>query len=172
MTQRVPTVRPISWLATIPQFIAGGVAIVIGCLVTQSTNGVPLGAGVYLIYSLGSRSIIPAAHCRGMRLFQNQKFEEAILAYEESYEFFTRYAWLDKYRSITMMTPGAMCYREMALNNIAFAHGQIGNGDKAKEFYQRTLDEYPNNIMASAALKMIESVECSTHEVAQPDLKD
>lgn len=65
-----------------------------------------------------------------------------------------------------MMTPGAMCYREMALINIAFAHGQIGNGNKAKEFYQRTLDEFPNNIMASAALKMIESIEHSNEDVA------
>lgn len=160
-TQRVPTVRPMSWLATVPQFLMLALAIATACFLTQSSNGVVWGAAVYLIYSFGSRQLIPRAHCRGMRLAQRQQFEPAIHAYQQSYEFFTRYPWLDRYRSITMMSPSAMSYREMALVNIAFAHSQIGNGAQAKACYQRTLEEFPNNSMAIAALRMIESVEQS-----------
>ena len=63
-----------------------------------------------------------------------------------------------------MMSPSAMSYREMALINIAFAYSQIGNGIKAKEYYQQTQQEFPDSGMANAALKMIESVEQSRVE--------
>ena len=48
-----------------------------------------------------------------------------------------------------------MNYREMALCNIAFCYGQIGNGTKAIEFYQKTLVEFPENGIAESALKML-----------------
>ncbi len=158
-TQRVPTVRPVSWPATIPQLLALSTAVVVGWFVTPTTSGVVWGAAVYLIYSVGSRKLIPRAHRRGIRLSQTQQFEDAIRAHKESYEFFTRHSWLDRYRSITMMSPSSMSYREMALINIAFAYGQIGNGEKAKEYYQRAQREFPDSGMAIAALKMIESFE-------------
>ncbi len=120
------------------------------------------GAAAYLLYSFGSRQIIARSHRRAIRLALNRRFAEAIPVYQESYDFFTRHSWLDRYRAITMMTPGAMSYREMALINIAFAYSQIGNGGKAKEYYQRASQEFPGSSMANAALKMIESIEQSS----------
>ena len=58
-----------------------------------------------------------------------------------------------------MMSASAVSFREMALLNIAFAHSQIGKGEKAKEYYQRTLSEFPSSSMANAALRMIDSAE-------------
>jgi tetratricopeptide (TPR) repeat protein len=150
-----------SWPATIPQLLALAAAVTIGWLTTQSSNGVFFGAAAYLIYSIGSRKLIPRAHRRGIRLSQAQQFEAAIVAHKESYDFFTRHARLDRFRSITMMSPSAMSYREMALINIAFAYSQIGQGEKAKEYYQRAQEEFPDSGMATAALRMIESVERS-----------
>lgn len=167
-SQRVPTVRPISWLATIPQLVALSAAVTVGWFATHSSTGVFCGAVVYLTYSFGSRRIIPRAHRRGIRLLQAQRFEEAIRAHEESYEFFTRHAWLDRFRSVMMMTPAAMSYREMSLINIAFAYSQIGDGKKAKEYYLRARDEFPESAMAGAALAMIESVERSLGETKAP----
>ena len=82
-------------------------------------------------------------------------------AQQESYDFFTRCRWLDRYRAVTLMSLSAISYREMALINIAFAYSQIGDGGKAKEHYERALDDFPNSGMASAALKLINSVERS-----------
>lgn len=164
MAQRVPTVRPISWPATIPQLVAGAAAVTIGWFATRSASGLCWGAAVYLIYSFGSRKLILRAHCRGIRFAQTQQFEAAIRAHEESYEFFARHSWLDRYRSITMMSPSAMSYREMALLNIAFAYSQIGDGKKSKEYYRRAHEEFPDSGMGSAALKLIESVERSRAE--------
>ncbi|QDU93638.1 tetratricopeptide repeat protein [Lignipirellula cremea] len=158
---RVPTVRQISWLATIPQFLALATAVAIGWLATQSADGLLWGSAVYLVYSFGSRMLIPRAHRRGVRLSQSGQFEEAIHAHQQSYEFFTRHAWLDRFRSLTMMSPSALSFREMALLNIAFAYSQIGNGPMAKASYQRALQEFPDSGIASSALKMIASAEGS-----------
>ena len=158
-TRRVPTVRPISWPATIPQFVALATAVAVGWTITHSALGVFFGSIAYLIYSFGSRKLLLRAHRRGIRLTQNQQYEDAIPAHEKSYEFFSRHAWLDRYRCITMMSPSAMSFREMALINIAFAYSQIGKGRKAKEYYRRALDEFPDSGMANAALNMIESAE-------------
>ncbi len=110
-----------------------------GRWLVRDTNNVGRGLGRGRIFDLlvGSRKLIPRAHRRGIRLSQTQQFEDAIRAHKESYEFFTRHSWLDRYRSITMMSPSSMSYREMALINIAFAYGQIGNGEKAKGILQR-----------------------------------
>jgi hypothetical protein len=51
-----------------------------------------------------------------------------------------------------------MCYREMALCNIAFSYSQENNGSKAIEYYTKVISEYPNNGMAQAGLKMLNSV--------------
>jgi tetratricopeptide (TPR) repeat protein len=157
----VPTVRPISWPATIPQLAALVAAMAVGWLATRSPAGAFGGAAAYLIYSYGSRSLALGAHRRGLCLIRAARFEEAIRAYQESYDFFSRHAWLDRYRSVALMSPSAMSFREIALVNIAFAYSQIGNGEKAKEFYQRALDEFPTSAMASAALTLIESIERS-----------
>jgi len=63
--------------------------------------------------------------------------------------------------------PNTACSRpastdvKMALINIAFAYGQIGSGEKAKEYYQRAQEEFPDSGMAAAALTLIESAEVS-----------
>ena len=163
--QRVPVVRPVSWPATILQLLVLAAAVAIGWYVTRSSDGVFWGAAVYLIYSLLSRKLIARAHQRGLRLLHNQQYGDAIHAYAESYEFFTRHPWIDRYRSITMMSVAAMSYREMALISIAFAYSQLGDGKKAKDYYQRALEEFPDSGMASAALKMIDSIERSHVEV-------
>ena len=119
------------------------------------------GAAAYLVYSIGSRFLIPRAHRRGMRLFRRQQYEQAISAFHESYDFFTRNVWLDRYRAAIMLSPSAMTYREMALCNIAFCYSQIGEGGKAKDYYRRALAEFPNNGLAQAALRLIESAEQS-----------
>ncbi|WP_144803871.1 tetratricopeptide repeat protein [Maribacter sp. MAR_2009_72] len=52
-----------------------------------------------------------------------------------------------------------MSYREMALANIGYCYSQIGDGKKAKEYYERTLKEFPGSGLAKSALNMMNSVE-------------
>ena len=113
----------------------------------------------YLVLSYGLNNFIPLDHRTGMRLVNKKEFENAIPYFQKSYDFFSKYSWLDKYRYIMLLSSSKMCYREMSLTNIAFCYSQIGQGNKAIEYYNRTLEEYPENDMAKAAINLIQSVD-------------
>jgi tetratricopeptide (TPR) repeat protein len=165
MASNVPVIRPVAWLALLPQMALMAALATVGWLVTGQREGVILGLGVYLFYSLViGRLIIARHHRRGIRLVRQRRFAEAIPAFEQSLEFFTRHAWVDRFRSIIMLSAAGLSYREMALANIAFCYSQIGRGAEAKQYYQQTLAEYPNNGLALAALAMIQSAEQAAAE--------
>lgn len=92
-----------------------------------------------------------------MKYFRNKKYDLAIDEYKKSYEFFQKYRWIDKYRALCLLSSSRISYSEMALANIAYCYGQIGEGTKSKEIYEQTLKEFPNSEIALAALKMYNS---------------
>ncbi len=94
-----------------------------------------------------------------MKLVKQKYFLEAISYFEKSVDFFTRNQWIDKFRYLILLSSSKMTYREMGLCNIAFCYGQIGNEVTAKKYYEMVLDEFPNNGIALAVLKLINSVE-------------
>jgi tetratricopeptide (TPR) repeat protein len=130
-------------------------------VISRSGTGVALGALAFLAYSRGSRALLLADHQRGMRLLQAGKYEAANEAFERSYRFLSRKPWIDRWRSVILMSPSAVSYQEMALVNIAFAYSQAGQGSEAKAAYERTLRHFPDSAIAQAALRMIEAVEQS-----------
>ena len=156
--QNIPVIRQTNWIAVIPQLIFMALLIAIFYLL-KINEPVIWGCLTYLVLSYGSRKILAKDHNQGMKLTKEQKFNEAIKYYEQSAEFFKKNNWIDKYRFLTLFSASKMSYREMALNNIAFCYSQIGNGAKAKEYYEKTLTEYPNNTLAKTALKMLNSVQ-------------
>jgi tetratricopeptide (TPR) repeat protein len=154
-----PTVRPISWPATA---IHLGLLLIIAVVCLgwfRSPPGMVYSTGAYLLYSLGSRFLIARAHRKGIQLSRSGQYEKAIEAFDESYQFFSRHAWLDRFRAVTLLSAAAMSYREMALCNIGFAYSQLGDGLKAKQVFQRTLNEFPNSAMATASLRMLQAGE-------------
>ena len=48
-------------------------------------------------------------------------------------------------------------YRRIALGNIAYCYGQLGEGEKATEYYERVLAEDPTNAVAISCLRMLRS---------------
>jgi hypothetical protein len=157
MSTKTPFVRQTSWLASLPQLVALAAATGVGGWVA-GIHGVFWGAAAYIIYSIGSRNVIPRAHRAGVTLIKQQRFADAIPKFEESLAFFDRHAWIDRYRSITLLTPSAASYREMALANIAFCHGQLGNGEECRAYYRKCLERFPNSGVAASALRMLDSV--------------
>ena len=124
----------------------------------SQSNFILYGAITYLLISQILRRTISKEHRKGMVKVRLEKFEEAIPHFEKSYEYFKRNDWIDKYRFLTLLSSGKMSYKEMALNNIAFCYGQIGNGKLSKEFYQRTLDEFPESGIAKVGLRLLNSM--------------
>jgi hypothetical protein len=160
-TSGAPVVRRIAWLALALQFgLMFGLSAA-GWYVLQSPRGAYAGLAIFVAYVMFARLVIGSAQRRGMRFVRRELFEQAIPAFKESYEFFTKHAWLDRYRALTMLSASAMSYREMALCNIAFCNTQIGNGREAKSYYQRALVEFPQCGMAASALRMIDTIERS-----------
>lgn len=113
---------------------------------------------VYYTLVLLLRNIVPIYHRKGIRQLRKGNVENAIKEFKKSYNFFTKHFWLDKYRSIFILSISSISYRELALNNIGFCYSQIGKGDKAIEYYEQGLKEFPDSILINNALRMIMSV--------------
>lgn len=156
MSSKVPTVREIAWISVVPQLIVLGLLILIFYQINIEQY-ILYGALTYFIISQLLRRLIASEHRKGMRQVKSEDFEKAIAHFQNSYDYFKRNEWIDKNRYLTLLSSGKMSYREMALNNIAFCYGQLGNGKLSKEYYSKTLDEFPESGIAKAALKMLKA---------------
>ena len=165
MSSKPPIVRQIAWLSVLPQ-LAIMVLVMWLLSIVGVQQAVLLGALVYLMLSMTLRFGIPKAHRRGISLVKRKQYTEAIPEFERSYEFFMRHKWIDNFRFVTLLSSSRMGYREMALLNMSFCYSQAGKGLKAKEYYHRTLKEFPESELAKTALRMIESAE----KTAQPSV--
>ena len=158
MASSVPTVKQVAWISLIPQLTVMGLLIYV-LYIFHSPEPFLYGALTYLGLSFFLRNFVAKDHRDGMRLVKQNNFEDAISKFEKSVTFFTKNNWLDKYRFLTLLSSSKMTYKEMGLCNIAFCYSQTNNGEKAKEYYEQTLREFPENGLAIAGLRMMNSVE-------------
>ncbi len=165
MTSSLPIVRQISWFSVVPQ-LAVLSAIIAIARTLDTPNPVAVGVACYLALSLTLRTQIPSAHRRGIKLFKQEKFYEAVPQFEISYEFFSRHAWIDRWRAITLLSSSRTSYKEMALLNVAFCLGQCGQSDEAIKIYKRALVEFPGSKLAETSIRMLEGL---AQQRIQPD---
>jgi tetratricopeptide (TPR) repeat protein len=118
-----------------------------------------LGVIIHLVYSYGASWIPLRFQRRGIRLVKQGLFEEAIAEYEKSYVFFSNNLWIDRFRHVILLVPTQWAFRELALLNIAYCHGQLGNKIETIAAYERVLQEFPDNYMAQTSLKFITTIE-------------
>ena len=157
MSVNIPFIRQISWPALFLQFILIGILIYIFKL-SGTSEIFLLTAFTYSISAMILRNVFAKDHRHGIRLVRQNKFIEAIPFFERSVNYFTKNKWIDKFRSLTLLSSSKMTYKEMGLCNIAFCYSQSGDGSKAKEYYKQVLKEYPQNGLAIAGLNMLTSV--------------
>lgn len=155
---KTPFVRQIAWLAVGTQFL-----IVISLVFLFKLLGFKefllIGAGIYISLTVILQALVPRSHRKGIRLLRKQKYAEALAAFQKSRDFFEKNAWVDQYRAITALSSSSMSYREMALLNIGFCYLQIGEREKSKVAYSKTLKEYPDSGLAITALEFFETTE-------------
>lgn len=156
-TKKSPTIRKVAWVSLFPQ-----VGIMLIIFLIYHTMGVsnPMIAFIvtYILLSVGLRTLIPRDHREGIELVGKKKFSAAIPRFEDSYRFFEKYDWVDKYRYVTMLNSSAMSFQEMALCNIAYCYTQLNNLQQAKKYYQRALAEFPESNLAAAGLQYVDSL--------------
>lgn len=160
MSSNKPIVRQRAWLAGLFHILLLVVlGFIFGLFFGSFIDGLDMALIVYFIAYLLLRFLVPRNHRQGIAFFKSGDYTQAIGEFEKSYDFFTRHAWIDKYRFIVLLSDSRISYTEMALVNIAFCYTQIGNGSKAKEYYEKTLSQFPNSGMAQSALQMIHAAE-------------
>ena len=155
-----PIILKTSWFRLIPHLIA----IVFFSYLVSLTGlyddwiyNLIVGWAFVLLYRLIIRHTVTKDHARGIKLVKRQRFEEAVEAFHDSLTFFKQHPSLDKWRSIIFLSPGKYGYREMAYANLGFVYGQLGDGEKAMEYYNKCLELNPKSGLAKSALNLINS---------------
>ena len=160
MASKHPIVKKIAWLSFVPQLLILSIFIVLASLTGTQTPAI-MGALAYIGTSVVLRRTIAQHHRKGISHLKIGEFGPALEMFEQSYEFFNSYGWVDDWRYITLLSSSRISYREMALLNMAYCYGQLGEGARSREYYQKTLNEFPDSAMAMAAIEMLDSAKSS-----------
>lgn len=152
---KVPVVRQHSyWALAIHSVIIAGLVVCVWWSGGERSDLI----GILLLYwalSFSLKGLVARWQGKGMRLIKRGNYEEAIECFQRSYDYFERYRWVDKFRFITLLSCSRVSYREMALCNIAFCYGQLGEGEKAVRWYQKTLEQFPDSMIARMNLNVL-----------------
>ncbi|MCF2489899.1 tol-pal system YbgF family protein [Dyadobacter sp. CY347] len=152
----LPVVKKIAWISLVPQL--GLLAILTGLYyILGVKHAILFSALTYLMMSNLARFLVLKHHNRAVKFVKAEDFRSAIRGFQSSYDFLSTYPWIDKYRYMTLLSSSKLSFREMALNNIAFSHAQIGEGDQAILYYNKMLTEFPNSDLAETALNFIDA---------------
>ncbi len=156
MASKQPIVKQVAWLSLIPQLLILSIFIVLASS-SGTENPAIVGALTYFFALLVLRRTVSIHHFKGIAHLKKAGFAPAVEKFQLSYAFFSRHKWIDNWRHITLLSSSRISYREMALLNVAYCYGQLGEGARSKEFYQKTLLEFPDSAMAKAAINMLDS---------------
>lgn len=110
-----------------------------------------LGAYItYILLSRGVRACLLPYQNKGIHLLKRGSYQAAIACFKCSYACLTRHSWLDKYRSLLLLSSSKISYREMALYNIALCYGMLGDGENSLAYYQQLLKEFPHSVIVQS----------------------
>jgi len=155
LASSLPIVRQVAWLSLVPQLVVMAAMVALAA-VLGFDNPFLAAALPYLFLVLVLRRAIPKNHRAGMKFFKQERFAEAVPEFQKSYDFFLEHRWLDNWRAVTILSGSRISYREMALLNLAFCLGQIGQRAQALTAYKQALAEFPESKIAKAAIKMMD----------------
>lgn len=163
MVNQVPISTSRSPVFVLVQYILMGVlAALVWVLLGRKdlyTDSLLLGIAAYLVLLFASRALLTRHHRKGIRQVKKERLTEAILHFEASLRFFTDHPLLDRWRAVVIFSASALSYRDLALCNLAYCHGQLGDKERMKHFYQQAIALNPENPFAASSLRMIETVE-------------
>ncbi|MEL6108364.1 MAG: tetratricopeptide repeat protein [Planctomycetota bacterium] len=152
---QIPMVSQTSLVGSIPAVVVLGIFI-FAAIALSSRHGILYGVAAYFALRLILHAI-PSSHRKGVSEVRAGQFSEALPRFHRSFEFFDSRRWLDDYRALFLLSPSAISYREMALANLGFCYAQLGDGRNARKCYERCLELFPESLIASSALAMLDS---------------
>jgi hypothetical protein len=147
---------------TKPKSLAGSLTIIVIYAVViipfhewLGQPGIVWAAIVVLAYGLIMREVVFSRHRRGIRALRKKDWQSGIALFEASLADLEKHPWKDRLRYVLILSPGSMDYREMAMVNLGFAYAQLGDKQSAASWYQRCLQDYPGNGIATAAMNLL-----------------
>ena len=151
----IPLVRKTDWRAFPLHVVILAAFVGAIWLLVPGTHGATVfvvGLCAYILAVFALRSTLLGSFRRGSGLLVRRQFAEAIPHLTAAYEAMNARPWIDEYRFITLLDASSYSLREIALCNIAFAHGQLGHGEEAILWYKKAVNEFPGSEIAEAAL--------------------
>ena len=167
---KVPLVRSTSWLGVVVGVMPLLALMAVGAPLAPDLFPLLAGA-IWLVLILIMRHWLTGAHRRAIRLVKAGNFRAAIPAFQDAYDQMCRRPWADRFRWLLLGTASRWTYREIALCNSAFCHGQIGDGEKMRELYRRALVEFPDSVLASMALRMLNAASAKAESATSSSTK-
>lgn len=113
------------------------------------------GSLAYIAAASLLKRIIPTHHRRALKYLKKLDFQKAAENFEQSYLFFKKHPYLDKFRVFTILSASKLSYHDLALLNMAYCHFQLGQKKKSRICYQKILQKNPKNKFAQAGLEKI-----------------
>lgn len=153
-----PLINYISWKSILPPLLVAAALILLANFllpVRELAEAFVVGGGVFVAYTFGSRHFIASANRRGLKAVARGEYDSAVEHFKESHAFFSKHEWLDRYRSVTLMSPSLWSYREVALMNILTAYVRKKDFAAATEACRRVLEDFPDNQIAQSTYDML-----------------
>lgn len=145
------TLKSLLWqLAFVIPFI-----LLVKLFINSISLSTMIGALISIIIIYLLRYFLIRDHARGFKLVKMGQFEKAIPCFNANLLQLSKRPWIDKYRYFLLACNSPHTFREIDLCNIAFCYGQLGDLQKAKKYYELVLEEYPENNIATTAMKFI-----------------
>ena len=161
--KNIPVIRSIAWESALFRVLILFVFMDVAAYLGKPSRLAPfIGVVLFVLLEAITKYAVERPNRRGMALVVKGQFEQAVPHFEAACKFYTRHAWIDRFRYLLIIS-ARMSFREMALVNLAVCHAQIGNGTKSKQYYQQALAEFPKSALAQMALKAIQAYE-SQHQ--------
>ena len=114
-------------------------------------EGILIGVGTHMLLSVVVvRVILCSAHRRGIRLVRAGRFEEAMVAFKDSQQFWQRHPLIDRYRAFLLATATEQSFRTMARYNEAYCLVRLNRGAEALGILDTLLVENPSNVLAAS----------------------
>ena len=158
MPQPPPVVRQLYWPGVIPQVVAVAALSAGAWFIVPASDGgqaIVAGGALYIVSCRAMRLLLVRDHTRGMQAYRAGRFRDAIAHFDASRRFFSTHPWLDASRSLVFGVASRNPYRVIALGNMAYCHGQLGEGIEAVALYERVLQEAPGHAVARASLNLL-----------------
>ncbi len=115
------------------------------------------GGALFFVLFILLKAFLLGEYRKGLRSYKNKKYSDAIDRFSNSYSFFKENTWVDNLRFVTLFSTSRPCYRELSLLNIALSYAQMNDWKKAREYYARTLKEFPASQFAKECAQYFDS---------------